>query len=796
MAPMSYLDDPIKLEEVRRDYLKRLLKPRLTHERARLVTESYRETEQDPPILKRAKAFRKVLSEMTAYIEPWELLAGNLGPEPVSAPLFPEGGVDFVLNELDSYGTRDGDKFEVPAETKAELERILPSWKGRTLKDYGLALLPKEAVRRREAGVFSAENMLTCGTGHFIPDYRKVLNWGFDAIETIARDRLKELSLTDAASYERRLFYEAALINTEAMRIFAGRYARLASSMAAEEKDPGRKAELERIAKAAEKVPMKPAGTFFEALQSIWFAHVACYIDSNGYGVTLGRIPEYLEPYYRASLERGDITREAAVTLLVSFMFKTNDILKLYNNNAAKIYGGFPVGQPVLLGGIGADGGDTAGAVAELFLEAELKVRLYQPDIAVLWNEAMDDDFFLKATSLVPRSSKPKFFNYHVGTEMFLEAGIPLEEARTNWGFIGCVEFGVPGKSWTWADAAMFNLAKCLELTLNGGIDPETGELLGLPTGDPASFGNFEALMDAFEKQLAYLFDLTVQGITALQIAHRDLWPEPYESLLVEGCLETGRDVNAGGARYYQTGVQFVGLATVSDSLAALKRLVFDSGRIPFAEVLDALRKDWKGAEVLRARLKNDAPKFGNDDEEADRMAKRVFDLCCDSVSPYRDIWGGIYTASFYCLTAHIGFGKRVGATPDGRSAYAPLSDASSPSSGSSKSGATAIMRSQARLPHRRAVNGTLLNMKFNRSLLESTEGIKNLAALIKAGFGLGCFHAQFNVLDAETLRDAQKHPEKYPDFLVRVAAYVTNWNQLSRDVQDEIIARTELDGF
>lgn len=793
---MSYLDDPKKLEEIRQEYLKRLLKPKLTHERARIVTEAYRETEQDPPILKRAKSLRKVLSEMTIYLQPWELLAGNLGPEPVSAPLFPEGGVDFILDELDSYGTRDGDKFEVPAETKEELQKILPPWKGRALKDYGLALLPKEAVRRREAGVFSAENMLTCGTGHFIPDYRKILYWGFEALEDFARGKLKELSLTNGGDYEKRLFYEASLINIEGIRIFAGRYAKLVSSLAAAEKDAVRKTDLERIGRACERVPLKPAETFFEALQSIWIAHVACYIDSNGYGVTLGRIPEYLEPFYKDSLERGDITREAAVTLLVSFLFKTNDILKLYNNNAAKIYGGFPVGQPILLGGLGQDGKDTAGAVAELFLEAEAKVRLYQPDLAVLWNEKMSDDFFLKATRLVPRSSKPKYFNYHVGMDMFLEAGLPFEEARTNWGFIGCVEFGVPGKSWTWADAAMFNLAKCLELTLYGGFDPLSGELLGLPTGDPAKFSTFEAFAEAFTRQLNYLFDLTVQGITALQIAHRDLWPEPYESLLVEGCLESGKDANSGGARYYQTGVQFVGLATVADSLTAIKRLVFDTGRLSFADVLDALKKDFKGAEVLRARLLNDAPKFGNDDEEADKAAERVFNLCCDSVSKYKDIWGGIYTASFYCLTAHIGFGKRVGATPDGRRAFAPLSDASSPSSGSARSGATAIMKSQARLPHKRAVNGTLLNMKFNRKLLETEDGIKNLASLIKAGFRLGSFHAQFNVLEAETLKDAQKHPEKYPDFLVRVAAYVTNWNQLSKDVQDEIIARTELEGF
>ena len=408
----------------------------------------------------------------------------------------------------------------------------------------------------------------------------------------------------------------------------------------------------------------------------------------------------------------------------------------------------------------------------------------------------MDDEFLHKAVKLVPTSHKPKFFNYHVGGKMYLNAGIPPEEARTNWAFIGCVEFGVPGKSWTWADAAMFNLAKCLELTLHNGFDPRTGQNSGLKTGDVTRFHAFSQVVDAFKQQAAHMLKLTVQGIIALQIAHRDIWPEPYESMLVDGCIEQGCDVNSGGAQYYQTGVQFIGLATVADSLMAIKKFVFERNEIEMKELLRILQQNFQGNEILRQKLWHQTPKFGNDNDEIDQFMAELFSFCCDEISQYRDIWGGIFTASFYSLTAHVGFGKFVGATPDGRLTYTPLSDANSPSQGVVKNGVTAVLHSEAKLPHHKAINGTLLNVKLNKDFLLKEEGLQNLASLIRAYFKLGGFHVQFNVVDVETLRDAQKHPEKYPDFLIRVAAYVTNWHQLSKEVQDEIIARSELEAF
>lgn len=795
---MAYLDDSANLQAVRELYLSRLVMPELTAERARIVTASYERTAGLPMVLRRAHALRDILAQMTVYLQPWELLAGNLGPEPVSAPLFPEGGADYVLEELDSYSTRPGDKFSVSKETKAQLRELLPRWKGHTLREYGLALMPCEAVRMREAGVFGAENMLTCGTGHFLPDYARILRSGFAAVRVEAEAGLAALDLSTEEGFRRRSFYESVVIICDAVRAFALRYAELAETMAAdaaaaEVGNGERVTELRAIAARCRRVPEQPAKTFAEALQSLWLTHVICYIDSNGYGVTLGRSAAYLYPYFRADIDEGRIDEAQVVTLLISFFFKTNDILKLYNNAAAENYGGFPVGQPVQLGGLGPGGVDDVNELSFLFLEAERRVKLYQPDIGLLWTAKIDRRFLEEAVGLVATNSKPKFFNYHVGSEMYLQAGLPQRVANEEWAFIGCVEYGVPGQTWTWADAAMFNLPKCLELALNNGVDPVTAVQLGPRTGTFESFNSFAELREAFFAQIRHMFALTVQGITALQVAHKDRWPEPYESLLVGGCLQSGLDVNDGGAASYQTGVQFVGLATVIDSLMALKSYVYERCEIDAAELLAVLRADFAGQEVLRMRLYRGTSRFGMDLEEVNEVAAHVFSCCCEVTGAYRDIWGGIYTASFYTLTAHVGFGRRVGATPDGRHAFTPLSDASSPSQGALTAGITEIFATQSKLPHHKAINGTLLNVKINKQLFAGAEQSARLADLISAYFKMGGFHVQFNVVDVELLRDAQAHPENYPDLLIRVAAYVTNWNQLSRDVQNEIIARSEI---
>ncbi len=788
---MSWFANEIRLQETRNYYLSRLLKPSLTSERARIITETYRKNEEVSPLLLRAYALRDILEKMTIYIQPWELMAGNLGPEPVSAPIFPEGGVDFILNELDSYETRPGDKFAVSDEVKQELRQLLPWWEGRTLRDRGLSDIPEQILQMRKEGLFSAENMLTCGTGHFLPDYALILKKGFSGLDSEAETYLKSSSLAPESAE----FYESVLIITRAVRSFAERYAHLAESLS-ETADTTRAEELKAIAENCRKVPWNPPDSFESALQSIWLTHVICYIDSNGYGVTLGRIASMLQPYYQRDLDRGKLNRDHAVNLLVSFFFKTNDILKLYNNAAAGNYGGFPVGQPVQLGGLTANGNDDTDELSFLFLEAEKKVHLYQPDIGLLWTEEMDPAFYSASVALVAENSKPKFFNYHIGSKMYIEAGLPEDTALSEWAFIGCVEYGVQGKTWTWADAALINLGKCLELTLNNGRNPLTGRQLGPTTGEPAELTDYSLFMQAFKAQLSSLFASVVEGVTCLQKAHRDLWPEPYESLLVQGCMQSGKDVNNGGAVSYHTGVQMVGFATVCDSLSALKEFVYEKQIISLQDLVKTINNNFMNEEVLRQTLLNKTDRFGSDSENSNTIAVNLFNLCCDTAEDYRDIWGGLYTVSLYSLTSHVGFGKLVGATPDGRQAAAPLSDASSPSQYLKQGEVTSILSSQAKLPHHKAINGTLLNMKLNKGLISTKNGQKNLEDLIRTYFRLGGFHIQFNVIDPSILKDAQKSPEKYPDLLIRVAAYVTNWHQLSMEVQNEIISRAEMSQF
>ncbi len=788
---MSWFSNEIRLQQTREYYLTRLLKPALTSERARIITGTYQKHEETSPLLRRAYALKDILEQMTIYIQPWELLAGNLGPEPVSAPIFPEGGVDFILEELESYETRPGDKFAVSNEVKTELRRLLPWWKGKTLRDHGLTDIPERILEMRKEGLFSAENMLTCGTGHFLPDYALILRNGFSGLHAEAEAYLKN----SEQQPESRLFYESLLIITRAVRDFANRYADLAESLA-ETEDAARSKELKTIAENCRNVPWNAPDSFEAALQSIWMTHVICYIDSNGYGVTLGRIASMLQPYYARDIASGRLDKAHAVNLLISFFFKTNDILKLYNNAAAGNYGGFPVGQPVQLGGLTWNGEDDTDELSFLFLEAEKRVHLYQPDIGLLWTEKMDPAFYSASVALVAENSKPKFFNYHIGSRMYLEAGLPEETALSEWAFIGCVEYGVQGKTWTWADAALINLGKCLELTLNNGRNPLTGKQLGPATGEPEELSDFSLFMQAFQAQLSSLFSSVVEGVTCLQEAHRELWPEPYESLLVQGCMESGRDVNNGGAVSYHTGVQMVGFGTVCDSISALKTFVYEKQQISLDNLVKDLNSNFTDAAILRQTLLNRTDRFGSDSESSNTIALNLFNLCCDAAAGYRDIWDGLYTVSLYSLTSHVGFGKMVGATPDGRKATEPLSDASSPSQYLRGGEVTSVLSSQAKLPHHKAVNGTLLNMKLNKSLITSRDGQKNLEDLIRTYFRLGGFHIQFNVIDPSVLKDAQKSPEKYPDLLIRVAAYVTNWHQLSREVQDEIISRAEMSGF
>lgn len=775
----------------RQDILAKLSHPKLTAERAQIITTSYESTKGLPQVLRRALGLKALLGQMKIYIQPHDLIVGNLGPEPFSAPVYPENSWRWIVDQLDDFESRDGDRFEVAEATKSELRKILPRWDGLSAEDMAQALMPESVKQAREAKLIGFENMLTGGIAHFLPDYQKVLTKGFSGIKRTIGERLTSLDRSSPEGFKKAIFYEAASVCCEAVCQFAQRYAELAKQLASEASDGDIRERLLTITSVCNRVPEQPASSFLEALQSIWMAHIVCYINQNGLAVTLGRMDQYLYPYYRNDLDAGVLTRDDAFQLLVSFWLKCNDIVKLYNNLAASYYAGFPITQAPHLGGYTKDGQDATNELSELILEVEETLRLPQPDIGVLYTPRMDQKFLEHACAVVPKSMKPKFFNTDLGIESLLTLGVSLADAR-NFCFVGCVEPSVPGKTWGWHNAGLVNLGKCLELALNNGIDHISGQRLGPATGKASELHTMDDIWDAFQSQTRNAVSTVVTALLSVEEAHRTRIPLPYESLLVDDCVEEGKELNSGGARYNFTGIQGLGLATVADSLCAIDKFVFQKNKLTLAQLVDAMKKDFSGEEELQQLLLRKAPKYGNDEEEVDVIAQKITTLYCAEVEHYQNLRGGKFIPGMFSISAHVPFG--VGTmSADGRLKHEPLSDACSPAQGRVSAGPTAVARSVAKLDHVRVTNGTLLNVKYLASQLAGEEQLARLAAFLRTFMQLGGYHVQINVVDPAVLRDAQQNPAKYPHLLIRVAAYVALFTQLSKSIQDEIIARSEL---
>ncbi|SFR00858.1 glycyl radical protein [Desulfoscipio geothermicus] len=781
----------VERKRFREACLKKLRQPKLTTERVVLVTEVHKESEGLPTIMRRALMLKKILSKMTIYIKDYELIVGGLGPEPFSAPIYPEFSWQWVLEQLDDFNRRDGDRFNVCKEDKKILSDLLPYWRGKAVEDVALAAMPEEVKAAREAKLIAFENMLTGGIGHYLPNYEKVLRKGLRNILAEIDEKQKKLDLTNPEEFDQYVFYKAVKISCEAVIYFAKRYADLAESQMSS-CSTKRKAALEEIVRVCKRVPAEPAQTFHEALQSLWFIHLICYINQNGLAVTLGRMDQYLYPYYKTDIEKGVMDKEKVLSLLESFWIKCNEIIKLYNNTAASYYGGFPITQAPQVGGFTPEGRDATNELSELILEVEERVKLPQPDIGVLYTKEMSNDFLAKACSLIPHTMKPKIFNAHIGLDILLSLGIPLQDAR-NYAFVGCVESSVPGKTWGWHNAGLINFGKCVELAMNDGIDMKSGQRLGPPTGNFESFGTFDDFLYAYRTQVASAVRLLVTALHVVEDAHRKVLPLPFESVLIDDCLEKGQELNSGGACYNFTGIQGIGLATAADSLAAINSHIFEHKRLKPSELLNAVKSNFVGKENIRLLLLNDSPKYGNDNDQVDSLARLISQHYCEEVFRYQNRRGGKFIPGLFSISAHVPFGQGV-VTADGRKCNDPLSDACSPAQGRIRRGPTAVARSVAKLDHVQVANGTLLNVKFPVSTLKGEEKIIKLASYVRTFMELGGFHIQVNVVNVELLREAQKYPEKYPDLMVRVAAYVALFTQLSKEMQDEIIARSELE--
>ncbi len=785
-----------RIEKLRERHIN--LKGRVGYEAALYWTRSFKETEGEPPILRRAKAIKKYIENKSLPIYPGELIVGGWDSRPLSTIQFPDITCDWMEDELDQFLTRKYDPIECDEETKRIYrEEIIPYWKGKTYAEVWkqrAQLVAPEAYRVGFETCISEQQSITFFTlNHFVPSYERVMKKGFLGIKKEIEHKLKGLKSTDSDYFEKAVFYKALLIACDSAARFGKRYAKLARDLAKKEKDPGLKKDYLKVAEVCDQVPAKPARNFHEAVQSLYFAQTLMLNDATA--ISLGRADQYLYPYLKKDLEEGITTKDEAQEILDSFFIKSSEIQILFSAAAAEYAGGSKGANMLCVGGIDEDGFDATNELSYMFLQAMCNVRLGQPTVSVLWHANMPEDFAIKACKLASLGTgHPSIFNMDRLVEMLQEIGLSLKEARRG-SIVGCVEPSAePGKSNSCSNFGYLNLAVMMEFALNQGVWRLNSERMGFPTEDPRTFTSFDQVMDAYRKQLAYLVK---QHITLGQITerlHAELDPDPYADLFFEDCLEKGKDLYAGGAKYnFGPGVLFTGVADVINSLATIKYLVFDEKRLSMDELLDALASDFagsKGEEIRQMCLRT--PKYGNGDPYVDSIGREIMKWPGQETAKHKSQWGSPWRAAIIPLTTIMPFGMVTGALPSGRKAGVPLAEGCSAKQGTDVNGPTAVIKSVTTLDHSGFLDGTQLNMKFNPATLKDRWGLMNLAALLKTFISRGGWHIQMNVLSKETLLDAQKNPENYKGLTVRVSGYNSYFAVLSKELQDDIIARTE----
>ncbi len=772
-------------------------KPYVTSERAVLMTEFYKSdvAGQSSVPVRRAFSFKHLLENKRIYIGEHELIIGERGLAPKAVPTYPEICCH-SLKDLEILNTRKKTPYAVDEKTKRIYkEEIIPFWKGKSIRDAIFSKMSGEWKKAYEAGVFT-EFLEQRAPGHTVLDgkiYGKgLIGFGKDIERSIERLDF----LNDPEAYEKREELQAMKITAEALIRYAERHAEKARELLKKEKSPERRKELKKIAEVCTNVPANAPRDFWEALQYYWFVHLGVIAELNPWdSFNPGRLDQHLYPFYRKGLEDGTLTKEKAKELLQLLWVK-------FNNQPAppkvgvtaeesNTYNDFAL---INTGGVKTDGSDGVNELSYLILDVVEEMRLPQPSSMVQISKRTPDDFLRRALKIIRTGfGQPSVFNTDEIIQELLRQGKTIEDAR-NGGASGCVETGAFGKE-CYILTGYFNMVKVLEITLNNGIDPRTGQETGIETGNPVEFGSLDELFEAFRKQLNYFVEVKIKGNNVIERLYAELLPAPFLSLFIDDCIANGKDYNNGGARYNTNYIQGVGLGTITDSLAAIAYQVFEEKQVTFEELLKALKTGFEGHEKLRQKLLNKTPKYGNDDEYADSIMKAVFEAYFSAIDGRPNTKGGRYRINLLPTTVHVYFGKLVGATPDGRKAGEPVSEGVSPVQGADRKGPTAVIKSVSKIDHVRT-GGTLLNQKFAPELLADEEGIDKLGFLIRAYFKLDGHHIQFNVVNADTLREAQKHPEKYGDLLVRVAGYSDYFVNLSVELQNEIIRRTEHKSF
>jgi len=771
--------------------------PSLSPERALLMTEFYSSgaAEGVSAPVARALAFKHVLEHKTICINPGELIVGERGPAPKATPTYPELCVH-SLQDLEILNSREKIPFASDEETKQIYrEKIIPFWKGRSIRERIFAETDEDWKTAYKAGIFT-EFMEQRAPGHTVLDgkiYRKgMLDFRQEIQEAIARLDF----YNDTEAFDKREELQAMAICAEALIAFARRHAGKARELAQQESDSARRRELEQIARNCERVPAHAPATFWEALQYYWFVHLGVITELNTWdSFNPGRLDQHLFPFYQKELAEGTLTKEGARELLQCFWVK-------FNNQPAPPKVGVTAQESntytdfclINLGGVKEDGSDAVNELSYLILDVIEEMRILQPSSMAQISKKNPDRFLKRVLKIVRTGfGQPSIFNTDAIVQEMLRQGKSLLDAR-NGGASGCVETGAFGKE-AYILTGYFNLVKVLEITLHNGVDPRTGKQIGLQTGDPAEYRSFEDLFAAFQQQLQHFIDVKIKGNRVIERIYARYLPAPFMSLLIDDCIAKGKDYNAGGARYNTSYIQGVGLGSITDALAAIKYQVFDRKILSLPELLRALRDDFAGYESLHHALLNDTPKYGNDDDYADALLKQVFEAYFAAVDGRPNTKGGFFRINLLPTTCHVYFGSVVGATPDGRKAGMPLSEGISPVQGADRHGPTAVLKSAAKIDHLRT-GGTLLNQKFTPGLLADDEGLAKLAHLIRSYFAMDGHHVQFNVVSAETLRKAQQRPAEYRDLIVRVAGYSDYFVDLTPALQEEIIRRTEHEGY
>ncbi|MCK4564227.1 MAG: glycyl radical protein [Verrucomicrobia bacterium] len=766
-------------------------KPSLSIERALIETEFYRENlgKHSLPVL-RALTFKEICQRKTLYIGDGELIVGERGPSPKCVPTFPELTCHSV-EDLHTLKNRPMTNYDIAEEDiLAYEEKVIPYWQGRSMRERIFSHTPPEWKAAYEAGLFT-EFMEQRAPGHTVLD-GTIYTTGMLDLKNKITDRIGRLDyLNDPEAADRAEQLKAMDIACDAAMIFAQRHAELAETMAESETDPERKAELEHIAAVCRHVPANPPRTFHEALQMYWFVHLGTVTELNGWdSMSPGHLDQHLHPFYEAGMADGSLDRDQAKELVSCLWIKVNNQTAPPKVGVtARESGTYNDFSQINLGGVDVDGNDASNEISYIILEVVDELRLLQPQPSVHIGKNSPDRL-LKATARVIRNGLgyPAVFNTDIVIAEMLRAGKTLADAREG-GTSGCIETGAFGKE-AYILTGYLNVPKILEVTLNNGTDPLTGKKVGIETGDPLEFQSFDDLCQAFAKQLEYVVELKVKVNNYIERMYAKHSPAPFLSAVIHDCIENGKDYYDGGPRYNTTYIQCCGLGTATDSLSAIKTHVFDEAGLPMGELLKALGNNFESEEALRLKLWNRTPFFGNDDDHADEIAVRIFETLFETIDGRPNTKGTLYHMNMLSTTCHIYFGKMLGATPNGRLAFLPESDGTSPSHGADRNGPTAVVKSLGKLDQTKT-GGTLLNQRFLPDVLASEQDLDNLGQLIRTYFHLGGHHIQFNIVDTDTLRKAQEKPEEYRNLLVRVAGYSDYFTDLDQDHQEEIIHRT-----